>query len=991
MKILGLIAVGFGVAGLAGGAHAQTPAGFTYQSLQFEGNSSFFTGIHANIITGNYVIPGTSYTGGLLYDTTSQSWSPFPYATANNSNYPGAFVSSPYGPSFGSQYGILQAVGSYQSTSSAPYDVGYLYDAAAAPGQTLTTLYYPSTGGATTLYTIGHSIFGNQMVGNYDTDLATGNAFIYDIKTGTYVTNNKPNAISTTAYGIWGDKISGGYFDVSAPSVEHGYIYDRATGTFTQYDHPGAVSTHFEGIVGAGRAGEYNLVTNWTAVDGTAHASVMHLAADGTVTWYEITIPADIVSSNSAYGDTVVGIYVDDAVYAYIATIPGMYNPIRNDTPLLVSAAGATGILANPGGDDVVNNSSILVSGANSVGIKADTYGVVTNSGSVTVTGAGSTGIQMNGRFSTLVNTGTIVAVPGSDAVATGLVASGTTVVNNGTIDGRVNISGDPDARFENNGWLGVTAAGPAVTHRMSGVFAQTPDGVLALRLGATSGDSLQVDGVARLNGTLATAFANPATLQTSYTVLTATQGATGTFSAVATEGLPAFISASLSYAPTSVSLNLASGLALLPALTSNQRMVGAAIDRVINTPTTTTTTTGGSSGGGSTTTATTSLTSLPSGLSPFYSLSPAQIPGALSALSGEAYASEQSVIIGDGIYSREAVLGRLRQSAYSGQTGPLAALGYGGPALSYAGPAAAPADTASAALAYATKAPAAPPAPAVSGITVWAQGFGGWTSLDGNGNASGVDETIGGIISGADIAVGDWRIGAALGYSQSNASISNLASSTDVNSMLVALYAGTAAGPFNVRLGATYAFNQIDASRTIAFPGFLEQASAQYDGGTAQVFAEVGYGFAVQALALEPFAGLAWVHLDTDGFTETGAASSGLTGSSSSADVGYGSLGLRAATTLALPGGMVLTPHVSAAWQYAFGDLDPAAQLAFTALPGSNFSVAGVPLAENTALVEAGLDLHLTSQARIGVSYVGQLADSATVNAFQANFTWRF
>ena len=35
--------------------------------------------------------------------------------------------------------------------------------------------------GQQTLFTIAHSTFGHQVVGDYDTDLATGNAFIYDI------------------------------------------------------------------------------------------------------------------------------------------------------------------------------------------------------------------------------------------------------------------------------------------------------------------------------------------------------------------------------------------------------------------------------------------------------------------------------------------------------------------------------------------------------------------------------------------------------------------------------------------------------------------------------------------------------------------------------------------------------------------------------------------------------------------------------------------
>jgi len=42
-------------------------------------------------------------------------------------------------------------------------------------------------------------------------------------------------------------------------------------------------------------------------------------------------------------------------------------------------------------------------------------------------------------------------------------------------------------------------------------------------------------------------------------------------------------------------------------------------------------------------------------------------------------------------------------------------------------------------------------------------------------------------------------------------------------------------------------------------------------------------------------------------------------------------------------------------------------------------------------ALVEAGGDLQLTAQAKIGVSYAGQLANSAHDHSVKGNFTWRF
>ena len=167
------VAIGTGVLSPA----AATPRPPTvYETLTYGTSSTFVTGIRGTTIVGNYVIPGTSETGGLLYDLTTETWSALPFATANGVNFPGAIGSSPYGPSFGTQTGVLRAVGSYQTTASAPYDLSYLYDAAAAPGQELTYLAFPDDD-APTLYTIAHSTFGNQVVGNYDTDLNAGNAF----------------------------------------------------------------------------------------------------------------------------------------------------------------------------------------------------------------------------------------------------------------------------------------------------------------------------------------------------------------------------------------------------------------------------------------------------------------------------------------------------------------------------------------------------------------------------------------------------------------------------------------------------------------------------------------------------------------------------------------------------------------------------------------------------------------------------------------------
>jgi outer membrane autotransporter protein len=71
---------------------------------------------------------------------------------------------------------------------------------------------------------------------------------------------------------------------------------------------------------------------------------------------------------------------------------------------------------------------------------------------------------------------------------------------------------------------------------------------------------------------------------------------------------------------------------------------------------------------------------------------------------------------------------------------------------------------------------------------------------------------------------------------------------------------------------------------------------------------------------AIEPFAGLAFVHVSTDSFHERGGVAA-LRSATEDENVGYSTLGLRAAATWHLLD-LLVTPHVSAAWQHAFGDI---------------------------------------------------------------------
>ena len=82
--------------------------------------------------------------------------------------------------------------------------------------------------------------------------------------------------------------------------------------------------------------------------------------------------------------------------------------------------------------------------------------------------------------------------------------------------------------------------------------------------------------------------------------------------------------------------------------------------------------------------------------------------------------------------------------------------------------------------------------------------------------------------------------------------------------------------------------------------------------------------------------------------------------------------------------------PRATAAWQHAFGGVTPGAALAFQN-SGVGFAVTGVPIARDSLLAEAGLDLAIGRNATLGASYVGQLARNVTDHAARGRFSWRF
>ncbi len=224
-------------------------------------------------------------------------------------------------------------------------------------------------------------------------------------------------------------------------------------------------------------------------------------------------------------------------------------------------------------------------------------------------------------------------------------------------------------------------------------------------------------------------------------------------------------------------------------------------------------------------------------------------------------------------------------------------------------------------------------------------------------------------------------------GYSRTSIDEASLDASADVDSYHVGIYGGAEFGALNLRSGASYTWHAIDTDRLVQFTGSQEHLTADYDGGTAQVFGELGYEIQVENIAIEPFVNLSYANLHLDSFVEKGG-SAALAGASSDTDVTFTTLGLRASKQL-LFGDAEVTLRGMGGWRHAYGDVTPLSGLAFSGMDG--FEISGLPIARDAALIEVAFDFNLAPATTFGFSYRGQIASEVQDHGVRADLTVRF
>ncbi|WP_425351501.1 autotransporter outer membrane beta-barrel domain-containing protein [Phyllobacterium brassicacearum] len=112
-------------------------------------------------------------------------------------------------------------------------------------------------------------------------------------------------------------------------------------------------------------------------------------------------------------------------------------------------------------------------------------------------------------------------------------------------------------------------------------------------------------------------------------------------------------------------------------------------------------------------------------------------------------------------------------------------------------------------------------------------------------------------------------------------------------------------------------------------------------------------------------------------------------TGLAGTSDLTTTTLGFRTSRSFALSDTLGLTARGLLGWSHAFGDVTPAAKLAFAG--GQPFTVQGLPVARDTGIVEAGFDVGIGKSTTLGLTYTGQFSNRASDNAVKAVLTVRF
>ena len=255
----------------------------------------------------------------------------------------------------------------------------------------------------------------------------------------------------------------------------------------------------------------------------------------------------------------------------------------------------------------------------------------------------------------------------------------------------------------------------------------------------------------------------------------------------------------------------------------------------------------------------------------------------------------------------------------------------------------------------------------------LWVQGLGNGGKLDKQGGSDGLKQGTKGLMLGADWAVGEaWRVGVMGAKSTSELQAQRFKGELD--SLHLGGYAVRQDGPLALRLGAIYSDHAGKNKRDVNLLGYKEQLQGKYDAQSQTVFSELGYQLGSADVHVEPFAGLGYQRYHRESFKEAGGLTALNVGSQTQQNLSS-TFGLRLATVYRFDNRMSLTPHLSTHWKHLYGEVDSQVRQSSRAAQGNidSFTITGTSLDRNSLDMQAGLDLALSTEHSVGMTYSAQ------------------
>ncbi len=273
-----------------------------------------------------------------------------------------------------------------------------------------------------------------------------------------------------------------------------------------------------------------------------------------------------------------------------------------------------------------------------------------------------------------------------------------------------------------------------------------------------------------------------------------------------------------------------------------------------------------------------------------------------------------------------------------------------------------------------------------------WFKALGSWgKSADGSHGSEGYRHSVGGFLLGVDSQVAsDTRLGLVAGYSNSSLNMdSSLQSSASIDSYHLGAYLGRQLQQWRLSLGAAHAWHRAEVKRDLQYGAVAGKQKAKLDAQSSQLFAEAAYALGWRSLELEPFAGLAYVHVASDDFRERGSAAA-LEGGDDNLDAAFTTLGLRAKRHFELDAGRRLALSGTLGWRHNLSDTTPQRHLAFAS--GSQpFSVESVALSRDAALLGVDASLAVNREVSVRLGYNGLLGSREKDHGVGLAVDWRF